>query len=160
MYMPKYYEFSQNNSGGSFYCNDKLCHRLIIEANNEEQAISIAESLGCYWNGVEEGQDCSCCGDRWYPYTNEIKIDGGYPITEYNSNIEFVNEKYKNFSFLQEPKVVDKKIGKTLYTNVEASIKLENIEDYAELMSKLYGGWTKPDTRIFYLDGSVSEFNV
>jgi hypothetical protein len=27
-------------------------------------------------------------------------------------------------------------------------------------MAKLYGGWTKPDTRIFYLDGSVSEFNV
>lgn len=158
--MPKFYEFSQNNSGGSFDSNDKLCHWLIIEANDEEHAIEIAESLGCYWNGVDKGLDCECCGNRWYPYPYEIKIDKGYPLSEYNSNLEYVKEKYKNFSFLEEPKIVEKKIGKTLYTNVEASIKLENIEDYAELLSKLYGGWTKPDTRIFYLDGSISEFNV
>lgn len=158
--MPKFYQFSQNNSGGSFDSDDKLCHRLIIEANDEDQATSIAESLGCYWNGVDKGLDCECCGDRWDNYPDEIKIDKGYPISEYNSNLEYVKEKYKNFSFLEEPKIVEKKIGKTLYTNVQASIKLENIEDYAELLAKLYGGWTKPDTRIFYLDGSVSEFNV
>jgi hypothetical protein len=159
--MYKFYEFTQNNTGGSFDCNDRLCRRLIIEANNEEQAIEKAESLGCYWNGVEEGYDCSCCGDRWYRYSDEIIINGSYPIIEYNcSDIDSVKEKFKNFSFLQEPKVVEKKIGKTLYTTVEASIKLENIEDYAELMTKLYGGWTKPDTRIFYFDGSVSEFDA
>jgi hypothetical protein len=157
--MHKFYEFLQNNSGGSFVSNDKLCHRLIIEANDEEHATEIAESLGCYWNGVYDGLDCKCCGDRWNSYPDEIKIDNGYPITEYDSNLEYVKEKYKNFSFLEEPKIVEKKIGKTSYIIVEAAIRLKNIEDFAELMTKLYGGWTKPDTRIIYLDGSISEFN-
>jgi hypothetical protein len=30
-----FYEFSQNNSGGSFDVNDKLCHVMIIEADTE-----------------------------------------------------------------------------------------------------------------------------
>ena len=70
----RFYEFSQNNSGGSFVTDSKLCHRLFIEAKNEEEAIEIAESLGCYWNGVNEGLDCPCCGDRWYNSPDEIKI--------------------------------------------------------------------------------------
>lgn len=62
----KWYEFEQNNSGGYFDVTDTVCHRLYIEARNDEEAIKKAEELGCYWNGVMEGLDCSCCGDRWY----------------------------------------------------------------------------------------------
>lgn len=29
-----FYLFSQNNSGGSFIVNDKVCHRLFIEADD------------------------------------------------------------------------------------------------------------------------------
>ena len=43
-----FYLFDQNNSGGSFVLNDKLCHRLFIEADSAEEAVSIAENLGCY----------------------------------------------------------------------------------------------------------------
>ncbi len=54
----KIYEFSQNNSGGSFDVNDQLCHRLFIEAENETQAIIKAESIGVYFNGCDDGSDC------------------------------------------------------------------------------------------------------
>ena len=71
-----FYEFSQNNTGGSFTVNDKLCHRLFIEAPSLNIACSIAEELGCYWEGVQGGIDCGCCGDRWSkPWSDEpIKI--------------------------------------------------------------------------------------
>ena len=39
----KFYEFDQNNSGGVFKVDDKLCHRLFIEAENANQAIKKAE---------------------------------------------------------------------------------------------------------------------
>lgn len=40
---------------------------VIVEANNENQANSLAELIGIYFDGVDEGIDCSRCGDRWYP---------------------------------------------------------------------------------------------
>ena len=43
-----WYEFTQNNSGGSFVVDDKVCHRIYIEAENFKEAVAIAESLGCY----------------------------------------------------------------------------------------------------------------
>lgn len=73
-----WYEFDQNNSGGSFTTNDKLCHRVWIEASTKNEAISKALELGIYFDGCSMGFDCSCCGDRWsepygkatiYPYT-------------------------------------------------------------------------------------------
>ena len=36
-----FYEISQNNSGGHFDVNDKLYHRLIIEADSAEKAAVI-----------------------------------------------------------------------------------------------------------------------
>jgi hypothetical protein len=47
-----FYEFRQNNSGGSFDVNDKLCHVMIIEADTEAEAVNKAEELGCYWDDV------------------------------------------------------------------------------------------------------------
>lgn len=61
-----FYEFHQNNTGGSFEVTDTLCRRLFIEADSEAEAITKAEELGCYWDGVVKGIDCPCCGDRWY----------------------------------------------------------------------------------------------
>lgn len=60
-----WYKFDQNNSGGSFDVDDKVCHRLFIEAESFNDAVEKAEELGCYWNGVASGIDCPCCGDRW-----------------------------------------------------------------------------------------------
>ena len=66
-----WYEFKQNNSGGSFVVDDKVCHRIYIEAEDFREAVIIAESLGCYWNGVEKGIDCPCCGSRWSKWDNQ-----------------------------------------------------------------------------------------
>lgn len=59
-----FYEFRQNNSGGSF--NTKMPLYMWIEASSKEEACAIAEEHGVYFDGVDEGMDCPCCGDRWY----------------------------------------------------------------------------------------------
>lgn len=84
----KFYEFSQNNTGGSFVTNDTLCHRLMIEADSVESANKKAESLGCYWDGCSFGQDCSCCGDRWYQASEYDKLD--FP-KEYTKDLTFLD---------------------------------------------------------------------
>jgi hypothetical protein len=88
----KFYTFRQNNSGGSFRRDDSVNHYVIIEATSAEHANIIAEEKGIYFNGVEEGYDCSCCGDRWerveeYDGTDEPAMYGeninvNLPVTE------------------------------------------------------------------------------
>lgn len=58
--------WDQNNPGGSFIMNDKLCHRVVIEEDNYNKAENKALKMGIYYNGVEDNFDCECCGDRWY----------------------------------------------------------------------------------------------
>lgn len=62
-----YFHFHQNNSGGCFTIDDKrgLGPEVWIEADDLAQAESRAEGVGIYFNGVESGDDCPCCGDRW-----------------------------------------------------------------------------------------------
>ena len=57
-----WYCFKQNNSGGIFDVDDKVCHNLFIEAESFNNAVTKAEELGCYWDGVSKGMDCPCCG--------------------------------------------------------------------------------------------------
>lgn len=70
-----FFTFRQNNSGGSFQFDDKVTQFVIIEAEDANHANSIAESIGIYFDGCENGMDCSCCGDRWYPVSD---YDGKY----------------------------------------------------------------------------------
>ncbi len=60
-----FYQYDQNNSDGYFETNEKISYVVIIEADDSYSADSIAEGLGIYFDGVEEGIDCECCGDRW-----------------------------------------------------------------------------------------------
>lgn len=64
----KFFTFSQNNSGGSFEYDERagITHYVIIEAFDIKHAMSRAESIGLYFDGVEKGMDCDCCGDRWH----------------------------------------------------------------------------------------------
>ena len=73
----RWYEFDQNNSGGSFRLP---AQRVLIQAVSHEEAIRLAESEGLYWNGCEQGLDCSCCGDRWYPGWNEEGAEEPFPV--------------------------------------------------------------------------------
>lgn len=165
-----FYEISQNNSGGSFDTDEKVCHRLFIEAKSVEQAIEIAENLGCYWNGCENGMDCSCCGDRWYQPDSPLDFDmmntrwGGYEVSNWltesknkgpiNNDVAIQNLKdmYPGAVWLTEP-IVENKYGSK---RVIGKIRVDNVEQYAQILANLYG-WTKPDARIFYLNGEVKE---
>ena len=62
-----FYTYNQNNSGGSFVYNDKVCCYVIIEADNAKESNTIAEDIGIYFDGCDNDIDCPCCGDRWYP---------------------------------------------------------------------------------------------
>jgi hypothetical protein len=63
-----FFHFSQNNSGGSFdYDGTRgISVNVIIEAADVDEANFRAEQIGLYFDGVDEGNDCGCCGDRWY----------------------------------------------------------------------------------------------
>ena len=69
----KYYIFDQNNSGGSFDIDPKegIGPRVWVEATSYDHANDRAENIGIYFEGVQEGRDCPCCGDRWHPLWNE-----------------------------------------------------------------------------------------
>lgn len=60
-----FYAYTQNNSGGEFVVDDNVKHYVIIEANSAKEADEKAESIGLYFDGVKNGKDCPCCGDRW-----------------------------------------------------------------------------------------------
>jgi hypothetical protein len=62
-----FYTFSQNNSGGSFDRTDDLGDFVVIEADSADDANERAAEFGIYFDGVAFGEDCKCCGDRWYP---------------------------------------------------------------------------------------------
>jgi len=57
-----FFNFRQNNSGGFHIGPENVC----VRANCAEEANKKAIESGLiYFNGVREGKDCDCCGDRW-----------------------------------------------------------------------------------------------
>lgn len=157
-----FYLFSQNNSGGSFIVNDKVCHRLFIEADDEGEALQIAESLGCYWDGVNKGLDCPCCGDRWSTYYDEIDINkwknDGYKVSVhdgiYYNTIQEWEKRYGRFAIVEKPHFETNKYGGS--RSYIGSISFASIEEYAQYLANEYG-WTMPDARIFYKNGDIKE---
>lgn len=87
-----FYRFNQNNSGGCFHADDRVCIHVIVEAHCAAEANDRAESLGIYFNGVEDDRDCACCGDRWYPAwgqgDDEPQIYGHHPATYNEQYVE------------------------------------------------------------------------
>ena len=154
-----FYKFDQNNSGGHFIVNDKLCHRLFIEADSLADAMMQAEDLGCYWDGVAEGIDCPCCGDRWYE-GDEIDLEElttqGYRVSVYGGIYKSAetkwNERYGNYEVVEKPRW-------TTFGSIrsyEGTVRFKDIEEYAQCLANEYG-WTAPDVRIYYQDGTVKE---
>ena len=60
-----WYEYSQNNSFGTWDINETVTQKVWVFAHDLAEANDFAETLGIYFNGVDEGIDCPCCGDRW-----------------------------------------------------------------------------------------------
>lgn len=90
-----FYEFNQNNSGGSFVFDGDagITHFVIIEAESVEAACERAEGIGIYFDGCDDGRDCPCCGDRWYrPWSNEGDSEPmlyDTPLSEYVVDFPF-----------------------------------------------------------------------
>lgn len=133
-----WFQFNQNNSGGSFIIDDNVTHRVIIEANSEEEAIEIGDSLGMYWNGCEKGYDCSCCGDRWYS-PNEVDLSYG----------SFEEKEAESIANNYNCTVVDSKYNKKGIKDNKKDIIFNSIETYAQYMADLWG-YCDPDIYIYY----------
>lgn len=86
----KWWEFSQNNSGGSFIHDPEkgIGYLVFIEARNSDEASARAQDIGIYFDGCREGMDCSCCGDRWY----EPRGEGDIEPTLYDEPVRAVQE--------------------------------------------------------------------
>lgn len=83
-----FFQYRQNNSGGSF---EGPAINVIIEAPTPRVADAIAEDEGLYFNGVERGMDCPCCGDRW----STSWCEGTPEPTLYSQSIEeFLKDGY------------------------------------------------------------------
>lgn len=79
-----FYNFRQNNSGGVFIVDDTVTVNVFIEAEGAHEANFRAENIGIYFDGCELGDDCPCCGDRWY---RAYKDDGETEPTLYGAPI-------------------------------------------------------------------------
>lgn len=134
----KFYEYNQNNSGGSFVVDKNVCHRLMIEADDQRTADRIAISLGVYFNGCDEGLDCDCCGDRWY---------SGHEITFPYQMGCFTGDEAKSIAKKYGVEVVPTKYKS--YRDKNSDVVFMDITSYSQYMADEYG-WTSPDTRIFY----------
>ena len=95
-----FYTYHQNNSGGSFDCDDRVAETVIIEANSPDEANYRAESVGIYFDGVQKGQDCSCCGDRWHSAwlegTEVPEIYGKDPV----EHVPYSNDKDQPYCYV------------------------------------------------------------
>jgi len=81
------YRYHQNNSGGFVVDMPTLTASegyvegfdVYIYALSKEAANRIAQDKGLYFDGVEKGIDCECCGDRWhaawYPEADYASFD-------------------------------------------------------------------------------------
>ena len=85
-----FYHFSQNNSGGHF---KGLYKNIIIEAKTADEANKIAcDVFEVYFDGVYNGSDCDCCGDRWYPAMepgDDAPMIYGMPAEQYETVIDW-----------------------------------------------------------------------
>lgn len=101
-----FYRFNQNNTGGEFDVDDKLCGALYIEAMNAIQANAIAVELGVYFYGCDAGIDCPCCGDRWdkaseYDAVDLKKLSDSYYNKEFTTiedYVQYITNKYERYT--------------------------------------------------------------
>lgn len=80
----KWFNFRQNNSGGSFYYDENVAKEVYVQAPSSDLADEIAQTKGIYFNGVAEGCDCECCGDRWY---GSSSVEAEFPMEMVNVKV-------------------------------------------------------------------------
>ena len=88
-----YFKFRQNNSFGVF----RGTPLIFVQADNAADANRIAQDHGVYFNGVADGLDCDCCGDRWFPVSDDDAQDQpssygyGGAVTVYSDGDNYID---------------------------------------------------------------------
>ena len=148
----KFYEFDQNNSGGYFDVDENVCSSVIIEAQNEDEAIDILERIT-----GDQSPSCPCCEDRWSSCNREFEphAEGVFLYDEPNVNIPSKwNDKFGKFKRDEEPSWGKKhslfKFG--------CNVNISTVEEYADFLCRKQPNRTSPQIRILYLDGSKQEY--
>jgi len=61
--------YEQNNSGGVWQLDPArgLAPIVYVQAPTPAAADQRLQEAGAYFDGVNRGRDCACCGDRWFP---------------------------------------------------------------------------------------------
>lgn len=67
-----FYVFDQNNSGGYFVIDENISSEIIIEAMDEQQAITRLNEI--IDQKPEYTNFCPCCGTRWYPEFSDVYL--------------------------------------------------------------------------------------
>ena len=85
-----FFDYRQNNSGGSFDFNDNdgVSLIVVIEADDAQSANRKAKDIGLYFDG---SGDCSTCGYRWsdaWGQGDDVPSTYGTPLSDYNFKFE------------------------------------------------------------------------
>lgn len=110
----KFYEFRQNNSGGGFdYDEDRgISVNVFVQAFSADEANRIAEDIGLYFDGTEDGSDCPCCGDRWYEASEYDGMDKpqvyGFDLPSEWGPIKWIKDGYETFIHYLDGQIVGK----------------------------------------------------
>lgn len=114
-----YFTFSQNNSGGSFVLNDAVSEWVIIWGRDYRDANRRAEDIGIYFDGVDRGMDCDCCGDRWSAQSSYDKGDDEPSI--YGESVEKFFAENDSFRSRRKVIVYDEEGNKKVHEKEENS---------------------------------------
>ena len=140
-----FFHWRQNNSGGFFEDASPLAPNLVIEADSYKEAEENALAMGVYYDGVQNGYDCGCCGDRWYE-GDELEVHTEWITRDYGYGFP---ERYDVGSWSDEPDEDGEGVVRT-YT-------ISDLKEYATVMKALYGFGSGVSWRIHYKDGSTLE---
>lgn len=106
-----FYHYNQNNPGGITHTTATLADQVIIEADTPAEANTKLIKLGGYFNGVDIGRDCPCCGDRWDPTSHYDASDT--PMIYKKTPEEWINHPSSNFGKPGRKVVIHYKDGTT-----------------------------------------------
>lgn len=144
----KWYEFSQNNSGGDFVEDENLAKFVFIQAKNEKESIKKAKEIGIYFNGVRNGTDCGCCGDRWSS-PDELEFPYRYGTLSINEAMGAAKRFGVNFD-----KTTWRYMGTHEPDPNQFDLIFESIEQYAKYMCGNYR-FMQYGARIHFNGGTI-----
>lgn len=153
-----FYNFHQNNSGGIFIIDDRVGKYVIIEADNSNDANEKAKKIGIYFDGCRKGEDCSCCGDRWYEvYGNSKDMEPkiyGMTLKEYEDSLclSLSDDEIVIHIYYKDGKHEIHRINAKQAIKRNKDKKQAEVDKIWGMAFNLYGLWGKKPVRLFKKD--------